>query len=137
MPHGAPPDVWLGNLVHEHRRHHPALHPALFQRVLQRDGVDHRGEHAHVVGAHPVHLLGLLFHAAEEIPAAHHDADFHTQSVDFRDLTGNLRHFIGIQTKAAVPGQRLSRKLQYDSFVHAVFEYRIRMADCASIAASV
>ena len=54
------------------------------EAVLQGDGVDHRGQHAHVVRAHAVHLLGLLFYATEEVPAAHHQADFHAQCMNLR-----------------------------------------------------
>ena len=120
VAHGAAADVRLGDLVHEYGAHHPALHVALFQRVLQGDGVDDRGKHAHVVAAHPVHLPGLLFHAAEEIPATHHQADFDAQGMNLGQLAGNLGHFIGVQAKAALASERLSRKLEHDSFVHSV-----------------
>ena len=109
MPHRAPPDVRLCNLVHEHRGHHPALHSALFESILQGDGVDHRGQHAHVVRAHAVHLLGLLLYAAEEVPAAHHQADFHAQCMNLRELAGNLGHLFGIQAKAALARKSLTR----------------------------
>ena len=108
VAHGAPANVRLGHLVHEHGAHHPALHVALFQRVLQGDGVDDGGEHAHAVGAHPVHLPGLLLHAAEDVASAHHDADLHAQGVNIGEFAGNFRDFFGIEAKAARPCQRLT-----------------------------
>src|SRR2546425_214428 len=57
MPHGAASDVGLGQLLHADRRHHPGIDALLFEDVLQRQGVDHGREHAHVVGGHAIHAL--------------------------------------------------------------------------------
>src|ERR1017187_383076 len=76
MAHRASTKVGLGNLIHENGGHHAALHIALFESVLQRDRVDDGGEHAHIVGAHPVHLFGLLSHAAKDVTTADDDGNF-------------------------------------------------------------
>ena len=81
MPDRAPPDERLSHLVHLDRRLHAGVHALLLQRILQRQRVDHCGQHAHVIGGDAVHVLGLLGHAAEEIPAAHHDRDLHAELV--------------------------------------------------------
>ena len=108
MAHGAPANVWLGQLIHENGTHHAALYAALFKRVLQSDGVDHGGEHAHAVGAHAIHLPGLSFDAAENVTSAHHNSNFHAQGVNFSQLAGNLRHFFRINAETARPCQRLT-----------------------------
>ena len=51
------------------------MHVLFFQRVLQGQRVDHRGEHAHVVGGDAVHVFRLHGHAAEKIAAADDDGD--------------------------------------------------------------
>src|ERR1019366_2237286 len=71
---GAAADVGLGDLVDGDGRLHAAVDVQFLDRVLQRDGINHGGEHAHVVGGHAVHVDGLLGHAAKEVPASHHDA---------------------------------------------------------------
>ncbi len=108
MAHGTPADIGLGNLVHEHGRHHPALHTALLNRVLQCNGVDDRRQHTHVVRAHPVHFLGLFRDATEEVAAAYHDRNFDAQGVHIDNLAGNFGYFIGIQAKTAPACQCLS-----------------------------
>jgi hypothetical protein len=99
MPDGATPDVRLGDLVHKHSGHYATLNAALLERVLQGDRVDNCGKHAHIVRGHPVHLFGLRRHTAEKIAAADHDPDFDTQGVDISDFSGNVSHFIGVQTE--------------------------------------
>jgi preprotein translocase subunit YajC len=49
----------------------------LFQRVLHRQRVHHRGQHAHVVAGDPVHAAGGQAGAAEDVAAADHQADLH------------------------------------------------------------
>ena len=81
----------------------------MLQGVLQGDGVDDRSQHAHVVGAHAVHLFGLLGHAAEKVASAHHDADFNAQCMHVDKFAGNLSDLAGIQAEAARAGQHLAR----------------------------
>jgi hypothetical protein len=60
-----------------------AQHAEALERVLQRQGVDHRGQHAHVIGGHPVHAgLGQTGTAENVAPADHH-ADLHTQAIEW------------------------------------------------------
>jgi hypothetical protein len=58
VPHGAAPDEGLGDLGHLDAAHDPGLAPELLEGVLQGEGVDGGGQHAHVVGAGAVHALG-------------------------------------------------------------------------------
>ncbi len=76
VPYGAASDERLGHLVHLDGAHHAGEDVLLFQSVLQGQGIDDRGEHAHVVGGYAVHLLGLLGNATKEVAAANHDGDF-------------------------------------------------------------
>ena len=55
VPDRAPAQEVLADLVDADRRHHPHVHPAAFQRVLQGEGIDHGCEHADVIAGGAVH----------------------------------------------------------------------------------
>ncbi len=86
MPDGPAADVRLGHLMHLDGGHHARGHAGLFERVLQRQRVDHGGQHAHVIRRHAIHVHGRRRHAAKEIAAAHHQPDLHAGAGDFGDL---------------------------------------------------
>ena len=65
--------------------------PCLFEGVLQREGVDDRGQHAHVVGLRPVHADGAGGDAAEDVAAADDDGQLHAEGLDFAHLPRDLR----------------------------------------------
>src|SRR5205823_11733602 len=90
-----PGDVRLGDLGHGDRRLHPGVDALLLQEVLQRQAVHHGGDHAHVVGAGPVHAALGQLGAAEEVAAADHHGHLGAQLYHVRDLPGQLLHDIG------------------------------------------
>ena len=49
--------------------------PERLERILHRERVHHRGQHAHLVGGDPVHAGPREPGAAEEVAAADHDRD--------------------------------------------------------------
>src|SRR5207247_9836407 len=51
---GTPPDEGFGDFPDLDGRHHARLGPALFERVLQRHGIDDGREHPHMVADHAV-----------------------------------------------------------------------------------
>jgi hypothetical protein len=118
-------DVGLGDLVHLNRRHHPAKQPELFNGVLERDRVDYRGKHAHVVGGNPVHVDRLLGDSAKEVASADDDADLAAERVDGGDFCGNFMDEDSIDAEALARGQGFSRDLEEDSFVHVRTKYRM------------
>ena len=54
------PDVGLGELLHGDRRLDSGRDTGLLEGVADRQGVDHGGEHPHVVGRGRIHALGSL-----------------------------------------------------------------------------
>ena len=48
--------------------------PLALERLSERQAVQHRGEHAHIVAAHPVHAVGGGSEAAIDVAAADHEA---------------------------------------------------------------
>ena len=75
MAHGAPADERLGDFGHFYGGKHPGVNANLLERILESQGVDDGGQHAHVVGNHAVQLKALAAAAAPDVAAAHHDAD--------------------------------------------------------------
>ncbi len=73
------------------RRQHARVRAARLERVLQRQRVDDRRQHAHVVGVRAVHAARAGGDAAEDVAAADHQRDLDAQAVDVDDLVGDLR----------------------------------------------
>ena len=63
----------------------------LFERILQRKGVDDRRQHAHVVGGRPVHPARACRDAAEDVASADDDGRLNAQSLDFADIERDSR----------------------------------------------
>ena len=118
VANGAAPDERLGHLVHLDGAHHARPDALFLQRILQSQGIDDRGQHAHVIGGNAVHGLGLLGHAAEEIAAADHDGDLDSQTMYFGDFRRDLVHASVINTEALSGGQRLTGDFQKNAFVN-------------------
>ena len=74
VAHGAAANERLGHRAHLDGGEHARRHAGVLERVLQRQGVDHRGEHAHVVAGRAVHAAGAGGQAAKDVAAADHDA---------------------------------------------------------------
>src|SRR5260370_4242891 len=98
MPHRPPPNVRLRNLMHLDRRHNATEKASLFNSILQSDGIDDGGEHAHVIGGHPVHVDRLLGHAAVEVPTSDDDAALPPMSVNPCDLLGDFAIATAVET---------------------------------------
>jgi hypothetical protein len=79
-------DVGLGELVDLDGALHPGRHADLLERVLQGQGVDDRGEHAHVVGGDAADRLAAVLLAAPDVAAADDDADLQSLRVGELDL---------------------------------------------------
>src|SRR4029453_17327339 len=77
MPDRAERDVGLRDLRHVNRRLDPRRYVDLLERVLQREGVHHGGEHAHVVRARAIDPRGLA--PAEDVAAADDDGALHPE----------------------------------------------------------
>src|SRR3970282_176021 len=92
-------------------RHHPGLHAFALQDVLERQGIDHGGQHAHVVGGHAVHPLLAGHRAAHDVPAPDHQADAGAQLVYRLDLIAQAIDHPEVDPEAALPSHGLPRQL--------------------------
>ena len=111
--------------MHFDRRHDAAMQATLFDCVLQGDGVDDGGEHAHVVCGDAVHVDGLLGYSAKEIAAADDDANLAAESVNGCNLLGYFVNKDGVDAKTTACGQGFAGELEEDSFVHIRTKYRM------------
>ena len=73
----------------------------LLERVLQRQRVDDRGQHAHVVGGGAVHAAGAGGDAAEDVAAADDDGRLDAERLDLGDVGGDARGDVGVDAVVA------------------------------------
>src|SRR5204862_3352235 len=112
MTDRATPDERFGNRAHFDRGDHARDDAVLFERVLEREGVDHGGKHAHVVSGRTVHAARTRREAAEQIAAADHDADLDTELLYFADFGGDLIGDGGIDPERLFAHQGLAGKFE-------------------------
>ena len=127
MPDGAAADVRLGHLMHLDGGHDARGRAGIFQRVLQRQRVDHGGQHAHVVRRYAIHVHGGRRHAPKEIAAAYHQPDLNACSGHLGDLFGQASDPLRIDAEARAAGQHFAAQLQNDALVlrHAPARYSL------------
>ena len=89
----------------------------VLERILEREAVHDRREHADVVARRPVHALRGGGQAAEDVAATDHDPDLDAATVDLGDLAGDERAELGIDAVRAVTEQRLAGQLEEDPLV--------------------
>ena len=113
VPLGAARDVRLGDLAHRDGGLHAGVEVVLaLQEVLQRKAIHHGAEHAHVVGAGPVHAPLVQFGAAEEVAAADDDGDLHAVGGDLGDLVGDGGNHVRIDADLAA-AEHLAAELEH------------------------
>ena len=111
----------------------------LLERILKRQRVDHRGQHAHVVGGGAIHAARARGDAAEDVAAADDDGRLHAHRLDLADLAGDLRGNGRIDAVALLAHEGFAGEFQEDAFVEARsggHERDYRTADGYGMAAS-
>src|SRR5687767_9522031 len=110
----APPDIGLGQLFHPDRCHDTSVQAPSLHDVLERERIDDRAEHAHVIGGDTIHThLGELPSAYDVATADHHpNADAHVD--DSTNLVTELANAVEVETGALLSGEGLAGELQQD-----------------------
>ena len=106
--------------MHLDGAHNAAVHAVLLEAVLQRERVDDRREHAHVVALRAVHALGCTLDATIDVAATNDHGDLDTVIVGRLDGLSNALGNGGIDAEVPLAHQRLSRKLQQDTVIFVV-----------------
>ena len=76
----------IRHLGHRHRALHASVEADAFHGRLQRQRVDHRRQHPHVVGGGAVHPARAGRDAAEDVAAADDDGGLDTHFLDIADV---------------------------------------------------
>jgi hypothetical protein len=103
----APSDERLGDRLHRYRRLHARVHAVPFDGGLQRERVNHRREHAHIIGGGVFDARRRDCRPAHDVPAADHHRGLHAQLVDANDLAREVVNRVGVQADPLLPGERL------------------------------
>ena len=90
----------------------------VLERVLQRQRVDDRGEHAHVVGGRAVHALGAGREAAEQVAAADDDRRLDAEPLDLADVLRDLGGDCRVDAERLLAHQGFAGELQQDATKH-------------------
>src|ERR1019366_9805475 len=77
MAHRTAANVVFANLVDAQRRHDTGISAETFERVLHRERIDHRSQHAHMVGGDSIHTGTGEPCTAKNVAAAEHHRDLH------------------------------------------------------------
>src|SRR5439155_5855958 len=124
MTERPPPDIWLGQLLHPDRGHHARFDSLALENILERERVDHRAQHAHVVGADSLHShLGELA-ASYDVAASDHETDRGPQLYDVDDFVTQTIHRVEIESKSLVTGERFAREFDEDAGVFEIHKKR-------------
>ena len=88
-----------------------------FKRILKRQRVDDRGEHAGVVSSGAVHAYGFVVSAAPDVTAADHYANLEACISGFGNLFGHVTEGVRVEAEFTVPFERLTAQLEQDTFI--------------------
>jgi hypothetical protein len=88
-----------------------------FQRVLQREPVHDRGQHADIVAGGAIHPAGGRREAAKDVAAPDHDPDLDAGRPGGPDLAGNERAEGRVDAVLALTEERFAGDLEQDPAV--------------------
>src|SRR6185437_2236734 len=136
MPIAAAANVRLGDSLHADGRLQACLALEAFERVLQRQAIQHGSEHAHVVSRRFLDNLaaGAELRAAQDVAAPDHDGQLHAARDDALRLAGDVQGLIDTDAALAGVSEPLAAQFQDDApilrpqrvvarrFVHEFFQ---------------
>ena len=117
MAHGAATDEGLAHFLHVDGGQNAGGVAEFFQHVLHGQGIEHRGQHAHIVGGGTFHALGGTGKAAEDVAAADDQGKFHAHVEQSADLLADGAHGFGVDTGFLLSGQGLAAQLEQHALV--------------------
>ena len=114
---GTGSDIGLCHGPHLDCRLDPNWHPLLLQHICDRQGVDGRSQHTHMISADPLHLVAAVFYSAPEVSAADDHAYLDTQLHTLLHYITDTADHMKIQAAGSFASQEMC--------------IRDRAADCA------
>ncbi len=110
-------DERLGDRAHFDRGQHAGRDRSLLERVLEREGVDDRGQHPHVVGGRAVHPARAGGQAAEDVAAADDDRRLDAEALNFGDVFGDAVGDRGVDPVVLLAHEGFAGQFQEDARV--------------------
>jgi hypothetical protein len=83
-----------------------------FDEAGEGQGVDHRGEHSHLVAVHAVETFFGSLHAAENVAAAVDDADLEAGTGSVRDFFGQAAEGFRVEADAAAASEAFAAEFE-------------------------
>ena len=111
----------LRDAVHLDCGLHTHLHAALLERIGQRQRIDRRRQHAHMVRAGAFHLAAAVLDAAPEIAAADHNTDLTALFVAFFNHIANRTDHVKIQSEMLIARKRFAADFIQHAFISFCF----------------
>ncbi len=113
VPQGATTDKRLGHRGEVDGAEHPGRLAKLLEHLLERQAVDHRAEHAHLVGGR---LQDRAFlgecRAADDVAATDHDRQLGAEPGPGGDLASDHLQLAGVDPEPSLLAERLATDLQ-------------------------
>ena len=134
MPHGTTADERFRDLCHRNRALHARGAAEFFQRVLKRQRVDDRREHAHVIAGGAFDAALAAAQAAKNISAADDHDHLHAELAHFANLPGHVLHRFGRNACAVRVAKRFAAQLEQDAGKFCFFGSRHANWSARSIA---
>ena len=107
----------LGHFVHLDRGHHAGECVLALKRVLERDCIEHSGEHAHVIGRGTVKTLRGKCQSAKNVSSADDYGDFDAKLVHVINFAGDASDGCGIDSIALLSHQSFAGKFEQYSLI--------------------
>lgn len=117
MAKGLAANVGLGDLLDVEGGLNAGFDAVVAAGILKGHGVHDRGEHAHVVARGAVHAGRAERDAAEDVAAAHDDADLNAKLDDALDFLNHAGKNRAVDAEAVFPHQGFAGKLEKNALV--------------------
>ena len=85
---------------------------------MQRKGVDHGGQHAHVISGGAIHAAGTGSQATEDIATTDNERRLYAEGLDLTDVPGDAGCHSGIDPERLCAHEGFARELEENSAVH-------------------
>ena len=126
MPHRAPPDERFRNLRHRNGALHPRGRAQFFQRILERQRIDNRRQHPHVIARGAFNAAFTAAQPAKNIAAADHHDHLHPEVAHFANLLRHALHRIGVNANARFTTQHFTAQLEENPRIDRTFDFGFR-----------
>src|SRR5262249_31093987 len=117
MPDGATPNVRFGEFLHPDGGHDPRVDALALEHILNGERVDHRAEHAHVVGGDAVEACFGEERSANDVAATDDESEAGARLRDGDDFVGESADGVEVEAESLFAGECFAREFQEGAWV--------------------